>query len=425
MSRVGSVVLVDDDDDARAATRQMLELSGFAVEAFGEARRALERLRTDQDSIVITDIRMPGMSGLELLAELRRRDAALPVILITGHGDVDTAVAALKGGAWDFLTKPFDPDLLVAAARRAAEARALTIDNRRLREAAAAGLGRALLGETPVMRRLRAMLPRLVESDLDLAIEGESGTGKTLLALTVHRMSRRSRHRLEVIDCLDAGLRGQVATAGLFDRSGQVARAHRGTLLLAGLQYAPEALQFQLARFAARRTVAADTRAPEAVDVRIIAILGEQGGDDILPELYHRISAAKVRMPSLAERRDDIALLFTALVLQTCEDRGCPIPETGDLAHRLASREWPGNVRELRNFAERICLGLEVDELDSIGTATLNERLDAYERRLIVEALVQTEGGVTRAAEDLGLPRKTFYNRLARLGIDPRALRER
>ncbi|NVN32287.1 response regulator, partial [Endobacter medicaginis] len=129
MSRVGSVVLVDDDDDARAATRQLLELSGFAVEAFGEARRALERLRTDQDSIVITDIRMPGMSGLDLLAELRRRDAALPVILITGHGDVDTAVAALKGGAWDFLTKPFDPDLLVAAARRAAEARALTIDN--------------------------------------------------------------------------------------------------------------------------------------------------------------------------------------------------------------------------------------------------------------------------------------------------------
>lgn len=417
-------IVVDDDPASLDATRQLLELSGFVTHAFTDARLALDRLGAACNAILITDIRMPTMSGLELLAQTRLRDEALPVILITGHGDVATAVSALKGGAWDFLTKPFDPDLLVAAARRAAEARAVVMENRRLRAAIGARTAQALVGATPAIVALRERLPALAASDLDVVIEGASGTGKALLARTIHRSGARARHRLVPIDCAAAARPGTSGAEGLFDRAGPLARAHRGTLLLTGLDRASATLQDQLARFAETRCVAPDSRSPEAVDVRIIATLAEDRREAVLPELYHRLAGVRLHLPPLSERREDIEALLAALVHHVCDERGCPPPPLAGLAARLAGRDWPGNVRELRHFAERLCLGLEPPG-EIREPATLNERLEAYERRLILEALAATDGDVTRAVARLGLPRKTFYYRAARLGIDPAASRPR
>ncbi len=195
------VALVDDDEDMRAATAQLLTVHGFKVRCFAEATSALAAIDPDFTGIVVSDVRMPGMSGIELFRTLYDRDPELPVVLITGHGDVEMAVDAIKAGAWDFLSKPFDPEALLAATTRAVKARALTLENRQLRAAAEAQVANGLIGDTQVMQRLRAMIPMLADAALDLVIEGETGTGKEHFARLVHRAGRRSRHRFVKLDC--------------------------------------------------------------------------------------------------------------------------------------------------------------------------------------------------------------------------------
>ena len=204
MTAAPNVALVDDDDDMRAATAQLLAINGFTVQAFAEATSALAAIGADFAGPVVTDVRMPGMSGIELFRALNERDPELPVVIITGHGDVETAVEAIKAGAWDFLAKPFDPEALLAAVVRAGKARALTLENRQLRAAADAQAGEALIGDAPAIQRLRAMIPMLADAALDLVIEGEIGTGKEHFARLVHRAGRRSRHRFLKFDCATA-----------------------------------------------------------------------------------------------------------------------------------------------------------------------------------------------------------------------------
>lgn len=419
----GPVALVDDDEELRRATAQLLSLAGFAVQEFASAAAALDRIDAGFAGPVVSDVRMPRMSGIELFRALRKRDADLPVILITGHGDVTMAVDALKAGAWDFLEKPFNPDVLVAAVERAATARTLVIENRRLRGAVDGGPAAAILGEAPAIRRLRELVPVLADAQLDIVVEGETGVGKRLFARTLHRAGKRARHRFVAIDC--ATVPPQVVERELFARGGAIARGDRGTLFLDRVDLASPDLARRIALLAETRSVALDLRDPDPVDIRIIATLPD-GRGAVDEALYHRLAGVPLRIPPLAERRADIPMLFAHHVARAADEHKLALPKMGDVAHRLAMQDWPGNVRQLAAHAERVVLGVDSEPpLSEAGDLPpLPARLNAFERSAIIEA-VQASGGEIGAAIDyLGVPRKTFYYRIKRLGIDLKALRD-
>lgn len=418
-----TVALIDDDEDFRAALAQSLSLAGHMVQPFVDAASALSRIGRDFPGVVVTDVRMPGMSGVDFFHRLRAIDPELPVILITGHGDVAMAVDAIKAGAWDFLTKPFAGEALAAALQRAGTARALALENRRLR-AAAGTADMALIGEAPAIRRLREMIPMLADATLDFVLEGATGTGKELFARLVHRAGRRGRHRFQLLDC--ATVPAAIVERELFGRDGMVARADRGTLFLDHLDLAPAELHHRLAQFAEARTVATDQRDPDPIDVRIVAAIDDGAAAALPPGLYHRLAGVSLRMPALAERAEDVPLLFAHLAAHAAERHRRPVPPLSEAAHAAAGRAWPGNVRELERAAERFVLGLEAPTQAVIRDArTLAERLDAFERAAILDAIAAANGEINAAIAALGLPRKTFYYRVKRLDIDLRRARGR
>lgn len=427
MTTLPRVALIEDDEDLRASTTQLLTLAGFTVDAYPVAAPALAAIQPEFAGVVVTDVRLPHMSGTEVFEILRARDPSLPVILITGHGDVAMAVAALKAGAWDFLTKPFDPDILVAAVARAATARTLELDNRRLRAAAqdqgegAAGDG--LIGRSPAIERLRAMIPMLADTDIDLLIEGETGTGKALLARRIHAAGKRRRHRLLGVAC--AAYPDALLDTDLFARvgTGSVVAASRGTLLLDDLDQASRALQARLtALVEVRALMTPGARDAIPIDLRVIATAGEpgtRGEDAIAPALLYRVAGVRLRMPPLRERREDLVPLFAHFVADAARRVGQLVPPmSGAAQHHLATHDWPGNVRELAHFAERFVLGLDtIPDTGDVHPVSLPERIDAFERAAIIAAMTAAGGEVGAAIEQLGIPRKTFYYRVKRLGI--------
>jgi two-component system C4-dicarboxylate transport response regulator DctD len=422
------IALIEDDEDLRVSTAQWLTLAGFAVDVYAAAAPALATIDADYPGVVITDVRMPQMSGIELFRALRHRDADLPVILITGHGDVAMAVDALQAGAWDFITKPFDPEALAAAATRASTARALALDNRRLRALADQADSAALVGQSSAIRHLREIIPVLAQSDLDLFIEGETGTGKALLARTIHRAGPRGRHRFLTIACaaLPEPLEGE-----LFAATGEASltAAQRGTVLLDDIDLASASLQARLIPVLEDRALRpAGGRFPIPIDMRVIAT-GSEGGHHVptgmAPALFYRLAAMRLRLPPLRERREDIPLLFAHLTTQAAERLNLPLPAiTAPVRERLLRHDWPGNVRELAHFATRFAQGLEENAGPAHPALPLGDRVDAFERDAIVEAFIATGGDAGAAMQRLGLPRKTFYYKVARHRIDLDALRQ-
>ncbi|KQM41120.1 sigma-54-dependent transcriptional regulator [Sphingomonas sp. Leaf10] len=425
----GRVALVEDDPDLRASTQQLLMLAGFDVLPFVAAQPALLAIDADFDGIVVTDVRMPHMSGIELFRILRERDPTLPVVLVTGHADVEMAVDALKAGAWDFLPKPFDPDALVAAATRAVAARALALDNRRLRAQAAGGEQAALIGRSAAIVRLRDMIPVLADTDIDLLIEGETGTGKELLARSIHRAGRRARHRFVPVAC--AALPGQAIEDELFATLGDrgIVGAQRGTLFLDDIDQAPRALQGRLTQVIEDRAI----RGPRdvvPVDIRVIATAAEEAQrapDAIAPALLYRLAAVRLRIPPLRERREDVPLLFAHLVDASAARLRREVPSlTHEARDLLAHHDWPGNVRELAHFADRFVLGLDGSgsmAASDDASRPLPERIAAFEREAILAAIAATGGEIGAAIDRLGIPRKTFYYKVQRLGIDLKTVR--
>ena len=417
----GMVALVEDDPDLAAATTQLLTLAGYEVRGFAAAPPALDAIDADFPGVVVSDIRMPGLSGIELFRALAARDAALPVILVTGHADVETAVQALKAGAWDFLTKPFDPDILLGAVGRAMATRRLALENRRLRAAAGDTVANRLVGRSAAIERLRAMVPMLADVDMDVVVEGATGTGKELVARLIHRAGKRARHPFVV---LDAAAPPVARIDDLFGAHGPIARGHRGTLFLDNLDRADAGLQHRLAQLAERRAVALDAREPEAVDLRLVAAIDDGARDAVLPALYHRLAAVTLRLPPLAERGEDVPLLVAHFLSTLAERHDRPAPPLADAAALLARREWPGTVRELELAVERLVLGLDLSSgTDATADAPLPERVRAFERAAIVEAVRAAGGEIARAIETLRVPRETFYYRVKRLGIDLARLR--
>lgn len=445
MNRAPLVRLVDDDADLLMAQAQGLRLQGFQTQTFASAEAALQGMDADFPGVVLTDVRMPGMDGLMLFRHLHGIDPDLPVILLTGHGDVAMAVAALKAGAYDFLTKPVGIDDLAAALRRAASARALVLENRLLREVGALppqSVDEDLPGDSPVMAHLRRTVERVAQAGVDALIVGPDGAGKHAVARSIHRQSAHRARGFIHVTCaaLDpaqfeaeflgqqtGGTARQARTPGLFER------AHRGTLFLDEINMLPPALQARLlAVLQAREFTPTGASAPRDLDLRILAAtrvdLAQLVADGrFRPDLYYRLSGVTVQVPPLSARAGDVPKLFRRFLLDACRRLDLPVPMmTGEVQARLQGHDWPGNLRELQQFAEYTALGLSPFQpaADGGGAMGLADLVADYESGLIRTALREAGGSVARALDRLRLPRKTLYDKMARHGIDPADFRK-
>lgn len=437
------VRLVDDDADLLEVQTQALRIAGFTPEPFLRPQEALAGLTADYPGVILSDVRMPGMDGFQLFRHVQAIDEDLPVILLTGHGDVEMAVAALKAGAYDFLTKPVGLDALAAALRRASATRALVIENRKLRLIPAAPSPPSpLLGDSPVMSHLRDAVERVAESGVDALITGPGGAGKETVARAIHQQSRRRTRAFVHVACAaidperfeteflgaEAGQPGAPRHARL---AGRIEKAHRGTLFLDEIDALPPALQARLLSIIeVGEVVAAGSAAPRPVDLRILAasrhdlsVLVAEGG--FRADLFYRLSGVTLHVPPLSARRGDIPILFRHFLTEASRRLDLPVPALTALTlARLQTHDWPGNLRELRQFAESTASGVSAFAIGTeAGNPGFAEMVASYEAEILRESLRLAGGNASRAMEELRLPRKTFYDKLARHGIQPRDFR--
>ena len=435
------VVFIDDEAEVRRANCQSLELDGFTVEAFGAAGPALAAIMADPPGLVITDVRLPDLDGVSLFARLRTLDPDLPVILITGHGDIRMAVGAMRDGAYDFLAKPYPAESLLASARRALERRRLVLENRALRATLAAAVEEdpAFLGVSPEMVRLRGLVREVAQADVDVLVFGETGSGKEVVASALHRWSRRARRNFVAMNCgalpdsvVESELFGHEAgafTGALKRRVGRIEHAQGGTLFLDEIESMPLNLQVKFLRVLQERSVEPlGTNEVRAIDMRVVAAtkvdLGQAAAQGTFrDDLYHRLNVVTIPIPPLRDRREDVMLLFQEFLARAAARFGREAPPiTPAVRDHLRRHDWPGNVRELGHFAERHALGFARPETASPEAATagtLAEQVDRFERGLIREELFMAGGDVRLAAESLGTPRKTLYDKIARHGLTP------
>lgn len=435
------VFLIDDDRQLLRATAQTLELADFSVTPFASAAEALPQLDLNFAGVVVSDIRMPGMDGLQLFERIRALDAEIPVILITGHGDIPTAVKAIQDGVYDFIAKPFPAERLIQCVRRAAERRSLVLENRRLREAARqAEDDIPLIGQTPVMDRLRQTLRQIADTDVDVLVTGETGSGKEVVARLLHGWSRRAKGNFVALNC--GALPEQVIESELFGhepgaftgaqkkRIGRIEHSSGGTLFLDELESMPLSTQIQMLRVLEMREVTPlGTNEVRPVDIRIVAAakvdLSDPGQRKAFREdLYYRLNVVSILIPPLRERREDIPLLFSYFAERAAQrfQRAAPAL-SGDILRHLREHDWLGNVRELSHFAERAVLGMvspaatAAASSQATGAGSLPEQLDRLEAEIIRDALSAHGGNVQQTLVALGIPRKTFYDKLQRHGI--------
>jgi two-component system, NtrC family, C4-dicarboxylate transport response regulator DctD len=417
----GPVILVEDDAVLREATVQTLELSHFEVQPFENAARAARYVMASFTGCIVTDIRMDGMDGLQLFAKVMEIDRQIPVILITGHGDIGMAVRAMQDGAFDFLAKPFAADHLAAVVRKALNSRQLVMDNRSLRSALAQPAD-DMVAESRAMAQVRSMATQVARIDLDLCIEGEMGTGKEVLARRVHQQSVRHARPFSVVPCATLGPPAELDLL--------LQQADGGTLFLDGFDTMTPPAQASMVALLDARDRAHDNNKATA-DFRLIA-----STPVALPELldrkrigedmFHRISSITLRIPPLRERREDIPVLFAKFVRDALEQTGKKRFEMSSADRkRLLEHDWPGNARELRNYAFGAVMNLSRQAMSqaSPGSKDLASRINAFERMVIAEALETTGGNVVRACDLLGTPRKTLYEKFAKLQIDPARFR--
>lgn len=432
---LNAVIVVDDEASIRTAVQQWLSLAGFEVQLFERAEACLAQLPEHFPGVILSDVRMPGMGGLQLLEQLQGRDADLPVILLTGHGDVPMAVEAMRNGAYDFLEKPFSPDSLLGSLRRALEKRQLVLENRRLHEQAdlKVRLENTLLGMSPGLQQLRRQVLDLAGLPVNVLIRGETGSGKERVARCLHDFGPRADKPFVALNC--AAIPEQLFEAELFGhesgaftgaqgkRIGKLEYANGGTLFLDEIESMPLAQQAKLLRVIQEHKLERlGANQSISVDLRIIAatkpdLLLEARAGRFREDLAYRLNVAELRLAPLRERREDIPLLFAHFARAAAERLGRSAADpSGAQLGRLLSHDWPGNVRELANAAERHALGL--DDAQSAAVAHIGQSLaaqqEAFEAQCLRAALSRHQGDIKAVLEELQLPRRTLNEKMQR-----------
>ena len=434
---LNSVIVIDDEAAIREAVQQWLSLSGFNVQVYSRAEDCLAHLPEHFPGVIMSDVRMPGMNGMELLAKVQALDADLPVILLTGHGDVPMAVDAMREGAYDFLEKPFSPDTLLRNLRRALEKRGLILENRRLHEQADARtqLDATLLGISPSLQTLRRQVLDLSQLPVNVVIRGETGSGKEMVARCLHDFGPRAHKPFVALNC--AAIPEQLFEAELFGhesgaftgaqgkRIGKLEYADGGTLFLDEIESMPLAQQVKLLRVLQdKKLERLGSNKAIDVDLRIVAatkpdLLEEARAGRFREDLAYRLNVAELRLPPLRERREDIPLLFAHFARTAAQRLGRSAPElSGAQLGQLLSHDWPGNVRELANAAERQTLGLTAPQIvASDAGQSLAAQQEAFEAQCLRAALGRHKGDIKAVLEELQLPRRTLNEKMQRHGL--------
>ncbi len=420
-----AIAIVDDEADMRAALRQMFEIENLKVIEFADAQSALALIDASFGGIVVSDLRMPGMDGGALFNRLRQIDPELPVIMMSGHGDVATAVDLVKRGAYDFLSKPFDGSALIAAVRRALEKRMLVLENRQLRNMPTSRDKEIILGESPQIEQFRETLGQLATADIDVLITGESGTGKSLAAETLHRRSARGRRAMINVDC--GALQGEQAESMLFGhvsgafagaqfpRAGQILRADGSTLFLDHVDaLAPELQTRLLQALEDQAVLSMGANQSQPCNFRSVSSSSADLDRQMETEkfgrsLYFRLAGYRLELPPLRARTGDAQLLFRIFLAEASAELNRDPPQLSSAIWRkLNDHDWPGNIRELRSFAASVAIGLDatptpVASVQSAEAGGLKEMVATFEADIIRNTLIRNCGNIADSLASLGL----------------------
>jgi two-component system response regulator AtoC len=453
MERVpGKVLVVDDDASLRFTLEAVLGDAGLTVESFATGGSALQAFEARGADAVLTDLAMTEMDGLQVLERLRAQDPSVPVLMLTAHGSERIAVAAMKAGAYDYLPKPFDPEEIVLAVRRAVEARSLRMQNARLRTESA--LGRPIVAASPAMRRVLDMVARVAPKDVTVLLSGASGAGKDVVATAVHAHSRRADRAFVRFNA--AAIPTELAEAELFGHTrgaftgaqaaklGYFQQAEGGTLFIDEIGDLPLAIQAKVLRALQSGEVQPVGGRPEKADVRLVAatnrdLAAEAKAGRFREDLFYRLNVVPIRVPPLSERPEDIEPLLGAFVRQYVERYGMTKADVEPaLIEAMKSHPWPGNVRELENTVarllalapdERLTLSLWLSLTEPRPTSASNgggdpgpnfplrTRVETFEREIIAEQFAAAKKNQSETARRLGVSRPALVDKLHKYGL--------
>jgi len=439
------ILVVDDEQANRVTLERILKREGWEVLQASEGRAAMDLLRTESIDVLITDLKMPGMSGLELLRAIKALKPDIEVLLMTAYGTVETAVDAMKEGAYDFVTKPLRRMELVRTIRKALEKRGLILENRRLREQLATGPASDVIGSSGAMHRVLEEVDQVAPSDANVLMVGESGTGKSMLVRTLHDRSRRRQGRLVTVNCaaipetlLESELFGHeqgAFTGAIAKKEGRFDLARGGTIFLDEVTEMSSSVQVKLLRVLQEGEYerVGGTRTLQA-DVRVVAASNRDIEEEVRnkrfrEDLYYRLNVIQIRVPPLRERIDDVPLLAAHFLQRyATKNRKDVKGLSNEVLDALMGHRWPGNVRELENVIERavVLCRSEIVDVDVLPPAlrqnegsrksltfSVGTTLKVVERRMIRETLRHAHGDKTLAANLLGITSRTIYRREA------------
>ncbi len=432
------VAIIDDERDMRLSISQWLALSGYEPESFASAEDALGSIGSNYPGVIISDIKMPGMDGMQLLKKLMGQDSGLPVILITGHGDVPMAVEAMRLGAFNFLEKPFEPEDLTQLIKSAAQKRRFTLESRELRQELSDGtkIIKKLAGLSKIMLKLKEDILDYSQSDAFVLIEGETGSGKTLVAHALHAVSQNMARAIITVHCsaydeatLSRRLFGPIEEKDEFLPAFEEAKG--GTLILEDIETITTELQGKLLD----KLVALEN----SLETRLITISNHSSptfAKKILrDDLYFRLSSLKISVPPLRKRGNDIVDLFSQYALSFSEEYGCSPPLlTSEQSSQLMQAPWQGNVRQLINIAEQIVIQsrrgeLNLSSLLMTSEATMDNAItsdgkplkvyvEAFEKSLIENTMRKHKGSINKVMDELLIPRRTLNEKMAKYSLN-------
>jgi len=436
------IVIIDDDQEVASALSEMLELEGFTVAVFYNAEHALQTLNTDSPAVILSDVRMPKMDGLSLLGQIQKLDRSLPVILMSGHGDIPMAINAMEQGAHYFLEKPLDPEKLVTVLHQASQQRCLVLESRTLQQNLnqLSGIEKFIIGKSDSIISIRQSVLALSQANVDTIIYGDTGSGKDVVAQALHLYSPRREKRFVAINC--GGMSESLIESELFGHEvgsftganklhiGKIEAANGGTLFLDEIESMPLSVQIKLLRVLQERSIER-VGSSKSIHVKMTVVAASK--DDLVAlsdkglfrkDLFYRLNVASISLPGLSQRKDDILPLFLHYAEQACIRYSKKMPELSpQYTNSMLSHNWPGNVRELKNSADRFILG--ITESNSCATpelegSTINydERMDQFERQLLEEGLRTGNGQIKETAELLNMTSKTLYRKMKKHLLD-------